>query len=81
MTQRARIETPLKRVLDQEGRRQTWLAEQISAALGKHVDSRQVFSWVHGIHVPEHATRDAIADALGQTPEALWPDEYVDLAA
>lgn len=81
MTKRARIETPLKRVLDQEGRRQTWLADQVSARLDKNIDSRQVFGWVHGIHVPEHATREAIAYVLGRTPEDLWPDEYLDQAA
>lgn len=76
MTQRARVETPLKVVLDDQGRRQTWLADQLSAALNKNIDSRQVWNWVHGIVVPEHATRAAIARVLGQTPEDLWPHEY-----
>lgn len=65
----ARIETPLKRVLDEEGRRQTWLADRLG------VDSRQVWNWVHGLHQPEQATRDRIAEILGRTTEELFPPD------
>lgn len=79
MTQRARIETPLKRVLEQEGRKQTWLARELSKRLGRSITRGQVGSWAHGIHVPEHATREAIARALGRTTAELWPGEDDDM--
>ncbi len=67
MELRARIDTPLKRVLDEQGRRQSWLAEQIGST------PQQVNKWVGGLHVPAEATRTAIARAL-DVPEAdLWP--------
>lgn len=71
----ARIETPLKRVMDAEGRSQTWLAK----AIGVH--RQQVWMWIHGIHVPEQASREAIARALGRNPDELWPPEPQERAA
>lgn len=67
--ERARLNTPLKRTLDEQGRRQTWLAEQVG------VDARQVWGWVHGLHVPAEPTRQRIACALGRHPEDLWPTQ------
>lgn len=75
MTTRARLETPLKRVLAEEGRRQTWLAERIGA------DPTQVWGWVHGLHVPQEATRLRIAEVLGRTTEELWPGIDLEQAA
>lgn len=75
MPELARIETPLKTVLDDEGRRQTWLADQLTEKLGRPIDARQVWGWVHGIHLPEQATRQAIADVLGRHVDELWPPD------
>jgi len=66
---RARIDTPLRRILREEGRRQNWLALQVGAT------RQQVWAWVHGLHVPEQPTRDAIARALGRKVDELWPAE------
>lgn len=85
----ARIETPLKRILEAEGRSQTWLARTIG------VKRQQVWMWVNGIHVPVEPTREAIADALcrhadgsaatveerGQMLEQLWGSDPEVLAA
>ncbi len=71
----ARINTPLKRILDEEGRRQSWLAERLTAALGRQVGRAEVNRWVHGLHDPEDATKDAIAEALGRTRKELFPSE------
>jgi lambda repressor-like predicted transcriptional regulator len=64
---RARLDTPLKRALAEDGRRQNWLAERLD------VDPTQVWGWVHGLHVPEEATRARIADLLGRHVDELWP--------
>jgi transcriptional regulator with XRE-family HTH domain len=63
------METPLKRILDEEGRRQSWLAQR----LGK--DGSTVWNWVHGITMPDAETQQAVADLLGRPREQLWPDE------
>ena len=68
MSRLARIETPLKRALDEDGRRQSWLAKRLGVA------PRQVWAWVHGLHVPEQATREQIARVLGRKVDDLWPD-------
>lgn len=67
----ARIDTPLKRVLHEEGRRQDWLASQVG------VRPEQVWRWVHGLHEPADDTKQAIAEALGRTVEELFPEEPV----
>lgn len=67
--ERARLETPLKRILDEDGRRQTWLAERVG------VEPRQVWGWVHGLHVPREITQRAIADVLGRDVAELFPPE------
>lgn len=71
----ARLETPLKRILEDEGRSQAWLARRLA------VTRQQVWMWTNGIHAPEHATRERIADILGRTTDELWPDEPAELAA
>jgi transcriptional regulator with XRE-family HTH domain len=70
----ARLNTPLKQALAEDGRRQNWLAERLG------VDARQVWGWVHGVHIPGHETKAEIARILGRTPEELWP-AHDDLAA
>lgn len=60
--------TPLKRVLQSEGRRQTWLASQIG------MDPPTLSRIVTGRLVPTDAERLAIAKALGREVEELWPD-------
>lgn len=66
---RARIETPLKRVLEDEGRTQAWIARRLG------VSRTQVGFWVHGINIPTEPNRVRIADLLGRTADELWPDE------
>lgn len=64
--ERARLNTPLKRALEEDGRRQSWLAERLGT------DARQVWGWVHGLHVPGDETKQRIAAALGRDVEALF---------
>lgn len=71
----ARLNTPLKRALDEDGRRQTWLAERLGT------DSRQVWGWVHGIHVPSVETRQRIADLLGRSVDDLFPEDEPEQVA
>lgn len=63
----ARADTPLKLILVNEGRSQSWLARQIGAR------PEQVNRWVHGLHEPAVKTQAAIADALGRSVAELWP--------
>jgi transcriptional regulator with XRE-family HTH domain len=65
--ERARLNTPLKKVLVHEGRSQAWLARTLG------IDARQVWGWVNGLHQPEVAMQEAIASVLGRTVEELWP--------
>lgn len=63
--------TPLRAVLEEEGRRQSWLA----AKVGK--DPADMSRIVNGL-IPDEATREAIAAALGRQVDELWPtDEQV----
>lgn len=66
--------TALKRTLQAEGRKQVWLAGQI----GKH--ESEVSRIVNGF-IPDDATRQAIAQALGRTVEELFPADAVAVAA
>ncbi len=72
MTGRARIETPLGRVLAEEGRKLTWLAAQVGAS------KQEVWRWVHGLHAPVPSMQERIANALGRDIGELWPDAPVD---
>lgn len=49
-----------------------WRLEDLAAAIGK--SASMVSNVEHGF-VPKPATRQKIADALGTTVQALWPDE------
>jgi lambda repressor-like predicted transcriptional regulator len=66
--------TPLKRIMQDEGRRQSWLAQRI----GK--DQAEVSRYVNRGMVPPEETRQAIADALDREPAELWPDLYAEAA-
>lgn len=59
--------TPLARILDAEGRKQSWLARQTSIAPSRlnHI--------VHGLHATQNEAQ-AIADALGRSIDELFPD-------
>lgn len=72
---RARLNTPLRQVLEVDGRRQTWLAERLG------VDPRQVWGWVHGLHIPSLETRVRIAELVGREVHELWPDDEQERAA
>lgn len=62
-------ETPLARLLREEGRRQDWLAAQIGAR------PEQVSRWVQGVHLPVEATREAIANALRLPVDEVFPPQ------
>lgn len=59
--------TPLKRVLLEEGRKQSWLAEKVG------VDQPTLSRIVRGLHC-DAETRTKIADALGREVQELWPE-------
>lgn len=60
---------PVRRAREAKGLR----LEDLAKLVGK---SASMLSNVEHFFLPKHATRVKIADALGTTPEALWPDEY-----
>jgi hypothetical protein len=66
--------TRLKQVLVDQGRHQRWLAGQI----GKH--ESEVSRIVNGL-IPAEDVKVAIALALGQTVDALWPPKQAEQAA
>ena len=59
--------TPLKRILLDEGRRQSWLAERTG------IDQATLSRIVNGLH-PSEANAQKIAANLGRQIEDLWPD-------
>jgi transcriptional regulator with XRE-family HTH domain len=65
--------TPLKLAIVASGR----LQKDIAAALG--MDPARLSNIVQGHWNPDDATRQAIADELGQTVSELWPSQ--ELAA
>jgi transcriptional regulator with XRE-family HTH domain len=67
--------TPLKAIMEDEGRRQSWLARRI----GK--DQGEVSRYVSRGMLPDEATRLAIAEALNRAPSELWPDLHDTVAA
>jgi lambda repressor-like predicted transcriptional regulator len=67
--------TPLKRIMLDEGRRQSWLASTI----GK--DQSEVSRIVNRGLVPDEEIRLAIASALGREPSELWPELHQKDAA
>lgn len=64
---KARTETLLHQEMVRQGRMSKWLAEQVGAS------ESEVSRWRWGVHVPELATRVAIAAALGSEVAELWP--------
>lgn len=62
-----RTKTPLRQLLDEEGRKQSWLA----ARTGLHTS--RVSLIVNGLH-PTQAEAEAIAQTLGRDIAELWPD-------
>jgi len=52
--------TRLAEILELEGRKQTWLADQLG------VRRATISAYVNGLHVPQDR-REAIAEALGRT--------------
>lgn len=66
--------TPLQRIIREEGRKQSWLAEKVG------IDQASLSRIVNGLHADE-ATRTAIADALGRQVDELWPDAGEQVAA
>lgn len=61
--------------MQDEGRRQSWLAERI----GK--DQSDVSRYINRGMLPPEETRQAIADALGRELVELWPDLHEEAAA
>lgn len=59
--------TRLQEVIQDEGRKQAWLAERAG------IDPAHLSRIVNGLH-PSQATARAIADALGRETGELWPD-------
>lgn len=66
---RAPVETPLRRVMRDQGRTQKWLAAQVGT------DSAQISDYCRGVHLPQASTRLAIAKTLGRHVDELWPDQ------
>jgi len=66
MARTTKSETPLARILREEGRKQVWLAERTG------IDAPTLNRIVHGLHASD-ARRQAIADALGRKVGELWP--------
>lgn len=64
--------TPLQRVLFEEGRRQNWLA----ARVGVHESAMS--RYVNGLH-PSEDLKAQIAQTLGRNVDELWPS--VEVAA
>lgn len=58
--------TPLQRVIREEGRKQSWLAQRVGC------DEAHLSRIVNGLH-PDDATKQSIADALGRDVTELWP--------
>lgn len=72
---RAPVETPLRRVMREQGRTQKWLAAKVGT------DQGQISDYCRGVHLPQPSTRAAIAKALGEPIEALFPEPTEAAAA
>jgi DNA-binding XRE family transcriptional regulator len=59
-------ETPLRRILREEGRKQSWLAAQIG------VNKTQMSNWSRGLYCPPDK-QVAIAKALGRKVNEVFP--------
>ena len=71
---RSHPDTPLKTILVNEGRKQSWLAERAGIA------SSTVNQIVHGLR-PTDVQAKAIADVLGRDVAELWPADEKAAAA
>lgn len=60
-------DTPLRRILKEQGRMQIWLAQRVD------VHPSEISDYVRGVHVPVEATRQQIARALDVPESTLWP--------
>lgn len=60
--------TPLRRIMEDEGRRQSWLARRVG------IDQSELSRIVNRGLIPPEQVRCAIAEALGRTVDELWPD-------
>lgn len=58
--------TRLGQILEEEGRKQTWLAERAG------VTSAAISLYVNGLHCPDDK-RELIAEALGRTVADVFP--------
>jgi transcriptional regulator with XRE-family HTH domain len=62
--------TRLKEILDEEGRKQTWLAEKTGLSAGA------INNYAHGLHCPDDK-KQLIADVLGRDVADVFPDKQV----
>lgn len=67
MTQRVRIATPLRKVIDDEGRKQSWLSERAG------IDQPTLSRIVNGRLNPTEGEQLAIAAALERPVAELFP--------
>ena len=61
------VETPLRRVMREQGRTQKWLAARVGT------DQGQISDYCRGVHLPQPSMRAAIAEAVGEPVERLFP--------
>jgi ribosome-binding protein aMBF1 (putative translation factor) len=66
----SRNPTVLKRIMDAEGRRQSWLAAKVGQ------NQSEISKIVKRGLVPDLEVQVAIADALGRKVEELWPADH-----
>lgn len=66
MTSRTKPITPLRAILDEEGRKHIWLANKVG------IDKSRLSLIVNGLHVDD-ATQAAIASALGRHVDEVFP--------
>jgi transcriptional regulator with XRE-family HTH domain len=71
----ARRETPLKRILEDEGRKQAWLARRLGVTRGT------VGAWANGIRVPAPEVRARVAELLGREVAEVWEQDEPPVAA
>jgi transcriptional regulator with XRE-family HTH domain len=61
--------TPLQRIIVEEGRRQSWLAERVG------ISQSRMSLIVNGLHVDDDNLRTAIAEALRRPVDEIFPPE------
>lgn len=65
-----KFSTPLERVMDAQGRKQVWLAEQVG------YQPRAVRAWMRGKRVPKRPVAEKVAELLGVPMREAWGDVY-----